>query len=380
MSDARIKIVGVTVAVLLHLIMGIALMQDSVIRILFPKPKFEKIVEKKSEPVMRIRLLDTPKPEPPKVAEKQRYNRTTSEQPQEKSKQAKFYGEHDTVAQSNTAVDPSAAPMPSVDGKKEWNYPSSASNFQDGNLEHDAVASKSQPQVPTEIPAPLKKVTKNQAESAKEVQPQMDAGKPLSGSSVPLVEYMDAINKLPSEIHNQKPVADLSEARKGKADQESEKDKRPKETAERKKAQEKVAKKPFPQIVRAGQLGFRPTTEASKAMGSISRRGGVSSHDTEATPLGKYKKSVHDSIAKEWYRRIGQNPDLIKPGALIVRWYVYDTGRIYGINVVRELQGSEIQKGMTIQSIASAKIPKMPSSLKSDLNGEPVEFSITFQF
>lgn len=377
MSDARIKVVGVTVAVLLHLIMGIALVQDSVIRILFPKPKFEKIVEKKPEPVMRIRLLATPKPlepkpEPPKVAEKQRYNRTTSEQPQEKSKQAKFYGEHDTVAQSNTAIDPSAAPMPSVDGKKEWNYPSSASNFQDGNLEHDAVASKSQPQMPTEIPDPLTKVTKNQAESAQEVQPQMDASKPLSGSSVPLVEYMDAINKLPSEIHNQKPVADLFEARKRKADQESEKDKRPKETAERKKA--------FPRIVRAGQSGFRPTTEASKAMGSISRRGGVSSHDTEATPLGKYKKSVHNSIAKEWYRRIGQNPDLIKPGALIVRWYVYDTGRIHGINVVRELQGSEIQKGMTIQSIASAKIPKMPSSLKSNLNGEPVEFSITFQF
>ena len=142
----------------------------------------------------------------------------------------------------------------------------------------------------------------------------------------------------------------------------------------------KVTKIPSSPVNRSSDPGFRPTTEASQMVGSISRSGRVSSLDTEATPLGKYKKSVHNSIAKEWYRRIGQNPDLIKPGALQVRWYVYDTGKVRGINILRELQGSEIQKGITIQSISTAKIPQMPVSLRQDLNGDPVEITITFQF
>ena len=396
MSDSKIKLVGVTVALLLHILVALALTHETITQFLFPKRVAEKVVEPKTpKPVMSFRFMAKPQPvpvpaaqpEPPKMVEKQRYNRTNDEQPQGKPKNAQFYGDSDTVAQSNASVDPNAANQPSVDGKRPRDFPSTASNFQDGSLEHEAVGQPKRPSEdePREIPSPPTEtvVTEQLPDPVKrpDVAQQMDAGKPLSGSSLPLADYLEAINKLPSEIRTSEPIADLPESNKGKADTDSEKEEQPKEMAKaEQKPKLKVTKIPSSPVNRSSDPGFRPTTEASQMVGSISRSGGVSSLDTEATPLGKYKKSVHNSIAKEWYRRIGQNPDLIKPGALQVRWYVYDTGKVRGINILRELQGSEIQKGITIQSISTAKIPQMPVSLKQDLNGDPVEITITFQF
>ncbi|MEO1856329.1 MAG: hypothetical protein ABGY95_03045 [Rubritalea sp.] len=398
MSDSKLKLVGVTVALLLHLIVALALTHETITQFLFSKRVAEKKVEPKvPEPVVSFRFMAKPVPEPKKVpepkselskmADKQRYNRTTDEQPQEKPKDAKFYGDSDTVAQSNAKVDPNAVNRPSVDGERTRDYPAMASSFQDGSIEHEAVGQPNKPSqnVPSVTPAPSTEpvVAENLQDPVKQpdVAQQMDAGKPLSGSSVPLADYLDAINKLPSEIRSSEPIADIPDKDNGKADTDSDKEEQLKEMAKaEQKPKPKVTKIPSSPVHRSNQPGFRPTTEASQMIGSISRRGGVSSLDTEATPLGKYKKAVHKSIAKEWYRRIGQNPDLIKPGALQVRWFVYDTGKVRGINILRELQGSEIQKGITIQSISTASIPKMPNSLKKQLSGDPVEITITFQF
>ncbi|MFT5881614.1 MAG: hypothetical protein ACI9FG_000099 [Crocinitomicaceae bacterium] len=398
MSDSKIKLVGVTVALLLHLLVALALTQEVITQFLFPKRLAEKVIEPEApEPVVSFRFMTKParqtmvepepqpepQPESPKIVDKQSYNRTTDEQAQGKPKNAQFYGDSDTLAQSNASVDPNAANQPSVDGKRTRDFPSMASNFQDGSLEHEAVGQPKK--VPKEIPSPPTEtvVTEQLPDSTTlpDVAQQMDAGKPLSGSSVPLADYLEAINKLPSAIRASEPITDFPENNKGKADADSEKEEQPKEMVKaEKRPKSRVTKIPSSPINRSRKPGFRPTTEASRVVGSISRSGVVSSLDTESTPLGKYKKSVHNSIAKEWYRRIGQNPDLIKPGALQVRWYVYDTGKVRGINILRELQGSEIQKGITIQSISTAKIPKMPASLKQDLSGDPIEITITFQF
>ncbi|MFC4994131.1 hypothetical protein [Rubritalea tangerina] len=402
MSDAKIKIAGVTVAVLLHLIVAGVLTQDAIMRVLFPKKAHKEMVEQtaETEPVMSFRFVarpeplptpPAPKPEeqtppPPKVADKQRYNRTTDEQPQEKPKDAKFYGDADTVAQSTADAVAGAPEMPSVRGKDKQRT-SLASSYQDGSLENENLGKPSKPTepVPTEIPSPseVESVAENSSndDSQNQKVEQMDAGKPLAGSRVPLADYLEAVNKLPSELKSADPITDLPESNKGKADSESQKEQRPKEVAKGKdKPKPKQRTKPIMPIERSSQPGFRPEVEASKMVGSISRRGGVSSLDTEATPLGKYKKSVHNSIAKEWYRRVGQNPDLIKPGLLQVRWYVYDNGKVRDINILQELQGSEIQKGITIQAISRAKIPKMPAALKQELAGDPVEITISFQF
>lgn len=397
MSDSKIKLVGVTVALLLHIIVALVLTQEQIVKWLFPKPKVSEVakVEDKKKPVLSFTItpsmlkapevtkLEKPKVPKPSVAKK-RYTTTNDDQAQGKPKNAKFYGSNDTVAQSNAAVDPNAKALPSVAGKKR-DSSSMASNFQDGSLKHENRG-KPTPQVkpsPPEIPAPPTDSDKALAESEQQskVVPQMDAGRPLSGSMVPLVEYMESINKLPSSIKSKDPVARVEKLDKGKEKSQDDEKKGKSELAKnQEKAQQQAAKKPAVPITKISKSGFKPKTLASQSIGSISRRGGVSSHDTEATPLGRYKKSVHNSIAKEWYRRVGRNPDLIKPGALVVRWYVYDSGKVRSINILRELQGSEIQKGITIQSIASAKIPKMPAPLRKELDGEPIEMSITFQF
>ena len=397
MSDSKIKLVGVMVALLLHLIVAVVLTQEVIMKLLFPKPEVSETAEIKDakKPVLSFTITPTvpqkiepqipEQPEVPKPAEKKRYTTTNDDQAQGKSKNAKFYGSKDTVAQSNAAVDPNAKARPSVDGKKAREDGSMASNFQDGSLDHEKAGRPVDPAKPTPpaIPAPPTEaeVAQKEVEKSQNQVTELDAGKPLSGSMVPLVEYMESINKLPSSIRSKDPVAQVDKPDKGVDASEVDEKKRAKELAKlAKKSQQKDAKKASKPLTQISKSGFKPKTLASKTTGSISRRGGVSSFDTEATALGRYKKSVHNSIAKEWYRRVGRNPDLIKPGALVVRWYVYDSGKVRSINILRELQGSEIQKGITIQSIASAKIPKMPSQLRKELDGDPIEMSITFQF
>jgi hypothetical protein len=127
--------------------------------------------------------------------------------------------------------------------------------------------------------------------------------------------------------------------------------------------------------------GLSPKSKTTEMVGSISRRGSVSSNDVKGTPLGRYQQKVQNAIYKEWVRRLGQNRDLILPGAIQIRWYVYDNGKVkIDPYHVRKSLGSEIQFGITFQSITSAKLPKMPDDLKRELKGDPISMVVTFNF
>ena len=45
-----------------------------------------------------------------------------------------------------------------------------------------------------------------------------------------------------------------------------------------------------------------------------------------------------------------------------------------------EIEGGEVQKGFTIDSIREAQIPAMPSEIKKDMEGDSLELIYNFYF
>jgi hypothetical protein len=395
MTESKDKLIGVAAAVVIHLLLAIVLTQEAIVKWLFPKPRVEQSaeVEDSSKTVVSFRI--TPKaevkPEPvpetkveeeqlPKPPEKEQFARTTDAQLKGKPKETRFFGDKDTLAQSNAAVDPNAPLQPSVKGEKRDYQNATASNYRDGSLKHENMGSPSAPPIPKEIQSPPS--PEAELEVAKEKSDGLvsspDAGKPLSGSNIPLVDYMDAVNKLPSQVRTEETNDKIDLADKGKA-----KTGRQQENKEVAKAEEqpKPQKKNARPASKSSESGLSPLSKSTEMVGSISRRGTISSNDVKGTPLGKYQQKVQNAIYKEWVRRLSQNRDLILPGSIQIRWYVYDNGKVkIDPYHVQKRLGSEIQFGITFQSITSAKIPRMPDEVKRDLNGDPISMVINFHF
>ena len=359
MDAMKQKLTGVIVAVLLHLVVAIALCQDFIINFLLPRARVEEIVEsEKPKPVLSLILVPKKEvvaaPIPKVTASPKAYNRTSANQPQQKPKLVKFVGAHDTVAQSTAQSQADAPKIAAVNGE-DRKHISSVSSFQDGKLDKEDVGKPKKPLL-AEKPSP------------KTQQQQADAAKLLAVANKEKVDYLKILNKKPLQPQSLKPLKDKVDPKKGVAKQSDTPDKKPV------KVQPKVAN------AASSKSGFKPRVDPTKNKGSIMRKGKISSNDTEATPEGRYKQSVLDAISKDWNSRMSRHPDLTLPGMLELRWYVYAPGKVKQIRPISEKHGSAIQKGITFQAVNQAKIPKMSKKLQRELNGEPMEFNITFYF
>ncbi|MGJ8673619.1 hypothetical protein [Rubritalea sp.] len=395
MTQSKEKLIGVVAAVVIHLLLAIALTQEAIIKWLFPKPKIEQTadVQDESKTVVSFRItprpmavpepipetkLDEPLPTPD--ASESQFVRTANNQLKGKPKNTRFFGEQDTLAQSNAAANANAPERASVKGEKRDYENATASDFRDGSLEHENPGSPAMPPMPNETPTPPTPEAKIEVAQEKSdgLISSPDLGRPLSSSNLPLVEYMNAVNKLPSQVRTEETndkidLADMGKAKTGREQEQEEAAK-----AEEQPKPRKVTARPSSQ---SSESGLTPLSKATEMVGSISRRGTISSNDVEGTPLGKYQQKVQNAIYKEWVRRLSQHRDLVLPGSIQIRWYVYDSGKVKidPYHVQKKL-GSEIQFGITFQSITSAKIPTMPDDLKRDLNGDPISMVINFHF
>ena len=394
MKESKEKLIGVVAAVVIHLVLALALTQESIVKWLFPEPKVVKSSERKntSKTVVSFRITPKVQAEPAPQAKtneeltapvphaERQFARTTEDQLKGKPKDTRFFGEQDTLAQSNAAAVDGAPDRASVRGDKRDYINATASSYRDGSLEHQNSGAPMAPPTPDEIPAPP--TPESDLDMAQKKSDGLisapDAGKPLSGSNIPLVDYIDSVNKLPSQVRTKETNDQIDLADKGRA-----RTGRQKENKEVAKAEEspQPQKKQSSPSSRSKESGLSPLSKASEMVGSISRRGSVSSSNVEGTPLGKYQQKVQNAIYKEWVRRLSQNRDLVLPGSIQIRWYVFENGKVkIDPYHVQKRLGSEIQFGITFQAITSAKIPQMPAGLKHDLNGDPIPMVINFHF
>jgi outer membrane biosynthesis protein TonB len=122
---------------------------------------------------------------------------------------------------------------------------------------------------------------------------------------------------------------------------------------------------------------YRREQVQERMAGNISRRG-VSSVNAVGTPLGRYEKSVYDSIGKRWYALCDANRDRVDIGTVHVQFVVAPNGKINNIKVTSG-GTSESFANLCLQSIQEAKPEAIPEDVMAVLppEGLPGEVSFT---
>ncbi len=171
----------------------------------------------------------------------------------------------------------------------------------------------------------------------------------------------------------EKPEKDLREEAEEKSDPaKPDKGKPDAKSEEDQKASQ--ANKPKRQL-----QSFSSERRKSQISGSISRKG-ASSVDAVNTPMGRYWKSISKAVETVWQREARKYRDFNMPGSLRIAFNVDKRGVVSNLRIISDAGVATIQKGYTIRAINEAKIPAMPSDLISEMEGEPVEMIITFNY
>ena len=122
---------------------------------------------------------------------------------------------------------------------------------------------------------------------------------------------------------------------------------------------------------------YRREQIQERMAGNISKRG-VSSVNAVGTPLGRYEKSVYDSIGKRWYALCDANRDRVDIGTVHVQFMVAPNGKINDIKIISG-GTSESFANLCLQSIQEAKPGSIPEEVMAVLppEGLPGEVSFT---
>ena len=138
------------------------------------------------------------------------------------------------------------------------------------------------------------------------------------------------------------------------------------------------SQKPTPAPIKRPALSsYRREQIQERMAGNISKHG-VSSVNAIGTPLGRYEKSVYDSIGKRWYKLCDENRDRIDIGTVRVQFVVAPDGKIHDIKVISG-GTSESFTNLCLQSVQDANAGAIPEEVMAVLpvEGLPGEVSFT---
>ncbi len=291
-------------------------------------------------------------PRPP-AARPAPFSRTSPEQASERPAAARFIGERNTRATSERAPDATAPPLPSQNGVEDERLLETTENrFREGGANEGNEAS------PAEIAAePLKETPSTSSPSETKTSPAQEGANPRPLAQEPLAQ-------------GSKPV-DVEVQAAPSAPEESTKP-LPQETVEAKPVPKPVEPKP-PEPT--GSVDQKKT----RVRGSIARQE-TGALDVEDSPSGRYQAAVIREVEREWQRNCVKYKEHITPGFLTVRFVVESTGKVRSVDFVEAANSSDLQKGFTLNSIREAKLPAMPTGLKKERRGEPLELIYNFYF
>ena len=121
---------------------------------------------------------------------------------------------------------------------------------------------------------------------------------------------------------------------------------------------------------------YRREQIQERMAGNISKRG-VASVNAVGTPLGRYEKSVYDSIGKRWYALCDANRDRVDIGTVHVQFVVAPDGKIKDIKVTSG-GTSESFANLCLQSIQEAKPGSIPEEVMAVLPSEGLPGEVSF--
>jgi outer membrane biosynthesis protein TonB len=306
-----------------------------------------------------------PKPVPP--PNKEIYMRTTqNEASGEKPKNAAFISDRNTKASATKAADPTAAsPVPTTEGLKFQMNELANRDYRDGDIREDA-ANKS-------MPSPVAKPAQPQPQAPSTPQPPSPPPTPPQSQSIaaaaassPLAKMMEEadkdlarvdMNRLPLEVRKPEPLMKEPES--------------PPPTPQKPQMREVVDSPPVPKAIpvsdevakttsRPQDKAFMPFTRTSENKGTISNRGTDDAADAEASPKGKYIRSVTSQVEKKWHLYRALRRDMVSPGSLQVEFYVNAKGKVENLRIVNDRESTTLLSEFTVRAIRDAEIPAMP--------------------
>jgi len=119
------------------------------------------------------------------------------------------------------------------------------------------------------------------------------------------------------------------------------------------------------------QSAYRRQREKTHIAGNITNRG-TSSVNALGTPLGRYQKTVADSIGSRWYTYVDQRRDLISIGTLHLQFVIDRSGRIKDLKVT-DNSSNEAFASVCVQSVLEAHLPPIPPEVAQSLPPEGLE-------
>jgi len=150
----------------------------------------------------------------------------------------------------------------------------------------------------------------------------------------------------------------------------------PQKTSTALPSQQAAPQLPSQQGAQGAKKGYQPETRQTVIRGNISNRG-RSSVAAEATPIGRYKKSVADAIGSRWYYYVNERMGLLSIGTVDVSFKVGPSGKVTGLHVVHS-NSNESLTDCSLRSIMDAKLPPIPPDVARTLQDGCLEIDYSF--
>ena len=120
------------------------------------------------------------------------------------------------------------------------------------------------------------------------------------------------------------------------------------------------------------QRQARPT----RLSGNVSNRGRAAV-ESQATPLGRYRKQITDAIGSSWYHHIRPRMDLFSYGTVSVVFIIDRNGKARRPRIVSNTSNESFEI-VTVESILASEIPPIPPDILPTLEGGQIEMDYTF--
>ena len=359
-SDARLWLTAILLSLGLNVavVLVLALMVVHSLIFVVPEPEVAASPPEEERLIEIVPSAPAEAPPDPDQAGDRGFVRTSPDQASEPAEAPAFIGERDTQAASDAEAVVEAPALPSQDGiePRVGEVELTESDYQDGDLAHEADGGMTEPQPLAAAEAP--------PDPGEAGEPPLDP--PAEGEGETRVEETqpppDRLLEGPLPVDRPVPMEQVEEE--------------PKPTP-REEVPE-VVEQPKPKTG-PGSPGFRGNQQKTRLKGSISRRG-TSALDVEDSELGRYHASLCRAIEKAWQRKMFANRDVLLPGVLRIQIVLDGDGRVRSVSALDEVGGSRIQRGLTMGAIREADLPKMPAAIKRELDGEPLELLYNFIF
>ena len=125
--------------------------------------------------------------------------------------------------------------------------------------------------------------------------------------------------------------------------------------------------------------GFAPRSRKTRIAGVISANG-KGSLDVTNTAIGRYQGQIFKKLETAWQMENISNRSLLAPGNVTLYFVVETTGKVSRQKQMAMIGASGTQWGMILRALSGINIPKMPKDVVKELEGDPLEIIVTFNY